>query len=521
MTLVFLCLSWFALALLSLFPMHMFQLESYQFPGYFRVLKSETKRMFLPNACITAVGLLVTFLSAFVLEETFPVPCALFLCALISFALSKKRKAKKPFVFTQRAQRLFALIALTQLVFVVLCAFLFTDLVRAILLSILPLFVPFFTALGAYFAQPIEKRINLGFYKDAQRILSQRTDLIKIGITGSYGKTSTKFILKTLLDEKYCVLATPSSFNTPMGITRVVREQLKPEHQVFLAEMGARHRGDIRELTDLVHPTVGLITSVGKQHLETMHSIENVAATKFELIEALPREGAAFFAADGAYCEGLFELGSACQKTLAGLNGKGSVYADEISVGPRGSSFTLHTPMGCVKCETTLLGLHNIQNITLAAACALHLGLTLSQVQSGISKLVGVEHRMQLIQGANGNTVIDDAFNANPAGAKAAVEILSGFPGRRIIVTPGMVELGQEEEALNRAFGTQIARGVDVALLIGENRTKPIVQGLMEAGFPKEKTVVLATLDEATLWLQKNGRMGDVVLFENDLPDNY
>lgn len=118
--------------------------------------------------------------------------------------------------------------------------------------------------------QPVEKGINNHYLNDAKAKLAARDDLIKIGITGSFGKTSTKFVLAAILSEKFDVLATPSSFNTPMGLTRVIREQLEPHHQVFIAEMGARHVGDIKELVDLVHPKYGMITSVGPQHLETL-----------------------------------------------------------------------------------------------------------------------------------------------------------------------------------------------------------------------------------------------------------
>ena len=132
-----------------------------------------------------------------------------------------------------------------------------------------------------------------------------------------------------------------------------------------------------------------------------------------------------------------------------------------------------------------------------------------------------MEHRLQLIRGAGGVTVIDDAFNANPAGAKAAMEVLAGFPGRRICVTPGMVELGEEEKELNRIFGRQMAAACSIAILIGKKRSEPLHEGLREGGFAEENIHVVASLDEATALLARTTQPGDVVLFENDLPDNY
>ena len=503
--------------------LHMLQLESYQLDGLARWVKANQNRAYAKGFIVAIVSLLsMTVLTFFAGVWTYFLACAvMFAGGLVSFILYKRVPAKKKLVFTKRVKRLLAIhTALYMVIFMVIDVL--GDYV--VQLRTLPLLAPavwvWAIALSAKLAQPVENHINRGFFKDAQRILNSREDLIKIGITGSYGKTSTKFILGTLLKEKYNTLMTPSSFNTPMGVTRIVREQLKPEHEVFIAEMGARHKGDIAELVDLVHPTIGVLTSVGPQHLETFGSIEVVAETKYELIAGLPEKGAAFFAADGAICEELYEK-TKLDKTLAGLDEKAGVYAKDISVSNEGSSFTLVCKDGEVRCTTPLLGRHNIQNAVLCASVALHLGLSLEQVASGMSKLEPVEHRLQLIHGAGGVTVIDDAFNANPAGAKAAMEVLSAFPGRRICVTPGMVELGEEEVMRNREFGKQMAAACDIAVLIGIKRTAPIYEGLLEAGFEADNVLRVNTLAEATDFINKVSRAGDVILFENDLPDNY
>ena len=502
---------------------HMLQLESYQLDGLRRWIAANQNRAYLKGFIVAIVSLLsMTALTFFAGVWTyFIASCILFAGGLVSFLLYKRVPAKKKLVLTKRVQRLLAIhVAFYAILFAVVDAVGdYVVQVRA-LPFLLPAVWVWTVALSAKIAQPIENHINKGFFKDAQRILLSREGLIKIGITGSYGKTSTKFILGTLLAEKYSVLVTPSSFNTPMGITRVVREQLKDEHEVFVAEMGARHKGDIKELVELVHPTLGVLTSVGPQHLETFGNIETVADTKYELIDGLPADGAAFFAADGDWCEKLYAR-CGINKTLAGLTDACPVHAKDIAVSNEGSSFTLVTPQGEVRCTTPLLGRHNIQNAVLCAAVALHLGLTPEQIQSGMGKLTPVEHRLQLIPGANGVTVIDDAFNANPAGAKAAMEVLSGFPGRRICVTPGMVELGAEEEARNREFGRQMARACDIAVLVGIKRTEPIYQGLLDEGFKADDVLRVGTLAEASDFIAKVSRPGDVILFENDLPDNY
>ena len=515
-----------ASVLVARYYLHMFQLESYQLDGYIRWLKKHSEKH-LGWTLNIGVGAGIAYYAIGLLFNLFMGDISWGVSGVLTmlgfgagaFMLDKslhEQKEKKPLVYTARMKRLYAALALIA----VLAGFL----LQAIGLPGVFLFVgvPYLALAAGFAVQPVEKAISNYYLNDAKSKLDARKDLIKIGITGSYGKTSTKFILATILSEKYDVLATPSSFNTPMGLTRVIRERLEDHHEVFIAEMGARHVGDIRELVDLVHPKYGMITSVGAQHLETFGNVETVANTKFELIEGLPADGVGFFAADGGEVDKLYERAKV-KKYRAGLKGVLlDMRADDIEVGPQGSSFTLKSGLDeSVRCTTRLLGRHNIQNIVLACSLAKHLGLTMEQISRGVSKIEPVEHRLQLIPGANGVTVIDDAFNSNPVGAKAALDVLSGFPGRHVVVTPGMVEQGEKEAEINRQFGAQMAYACDVAILIGKKHTAPIVEGLLNGGMAQERIYVVNSLDEASVILGQIGRPGDTVLFENDLPDNY
>ena len=172
-------------------------------------------------------------------------------------------------------------------------------------------------------------------------------------------------------------------------------------------------------------------------------------------------------------------------------------------------------------CETKLLGRHNIQNIVLSCAVAKRMGMTMEEIARGVSRAQPVEHRLQLIEGANGMTVIDDAFNANPSGAAAAFEVLSSFTGRHLVVTPGLVEQGEREEELNFKFGQQMGAVTDIAILVGPKRTRPIAKGLLSVGFDVNRLHTVASLEEAKTVIAAHARQGDVILFENDLPDNY
>lgn len=516
---------------------HVLQLESYQLPGYRRAVWRNPLRVWWPGAACSLVNLAVVSFAARVVNRMYVeqgeamslraemqwILGAALICLAVAGAahwIQRKLPAKKPLVFTPRTKRLYGMILLVSAVLSVAWVYGLRWVAAAVLL--LPALSPFLVALGAVCVSPVEKAINRGYFKDAQKRLAERPELIKVGITGSYGKTSTKFMLATILGEKYKTLATPSSFNVPMSVTRIIREQLQPEHEVFIAEMGARHVGDIKEMCELVGPKYGILTSVGPQHLETFFTQENITNTKYELIEALPEDGAAVFPADGDICEALYAK-TEKPKHLAGdrAEGKGMT-AEEVQVGPWGSRFTLVSAEGeRAACQTRLLGAHNIQNLLLACTMAGVLGLTLEEIAKGVEKIEPVEHRLQLVPTGNGVTVIDDAYNSNPAGAAAALAVLKEFPGRRILVTPGMVELGAEEDAFNREFGKGMVGAVDQAVLIGPRHTEPIAEGLKEAGFDMACVHRVSSLEESKAVLATLLQAGDTVLFENDLPDNY
>ena len=520
--------------------LHYFQLESYQFPGYFRTLRRNLTKALLPGICMTFLLAVLFLLSALfsspqeygtALQTKDCILLAVTILLLVSGGwflgrtLSEKQ-AKKAFVLTPRVKRLYAVsfIVMTVILYLIVClinALIDGSTAWIILFFLFPLFLPLWIALCGLLAWPIEKAISEMYFRDAQRILRERKDLIRIGITGSWGKTSVKFILGTILEEKYHTLVTPASFNTPMGVTKVIRSKLEPGHRVFVAEMGARHVGDIREMCRLVHPQIGLLTSVGPQHLDTFKTVERVAKTKYELIDALPEDGEAFFADDGDICRALYEK-TKIRKHLTGLDPEmDEIRAEDIRYSPEGSTFLLCHGGEKTECTTRLLGELNIRNILLCASAAISLGLNMKQITRGISKIKPVEHRLQLIRHPGGLNVIDDAFNSNIRGAKQAFQVLKQFPRKRVIVTPGMVELGGQETEMNREFGAAMADCCDIAVLVGKKRSEAISAGLSEKGFPEEKIRVVGSLEEATKLIRDITGAGDTVLFENDLPDNY
>jgi UDP-N-acetylmuramoyl-tripeptide--D-alanyl-D-alanine ligase len=258
--------------------------------------------------------------------------------------------------------------------------------------------------------------------------------------------------------------------------------------------------------------------------METFKNIENIMKTKYELIEELPTDGVAVFNYDNEHIKKLADK-TFKEKMLYGLEDieKLDMWADDIEVSELGSTFTLRDKEGnSIECTTKLLGKHNIYNILAGACVAKTLGLTFDEIKNGIARIEPIEHRLNIINPGTGIIIIDDAFNSNPIGSKAALDVLSQFKeGKKIIVTPGMIELGEMEESANKEFGVNIGKVCDYAILIGEKRTRPIYEGLMETNYNKENIFIVKNLDEASVQIGKIANPKDVVLFENDLPDNY
>ena len=511
--------------------LHYFQLESYQFPGYFRTVRRNLLKSILPGICMMIL-LTVSFQIISLNMTDNGKQCYLYVAEAViliagGYFIGKsfsEKQAKKAFVITPRVKRLYAtsfIVLSLLLILLMLWARSRETRIASALILIFPALLPVLLALCGLLAWPLEKIISELYFRDAQRILKERDDLLRIGITGSWGKTSVKFILGTILGEKYQTLVTPASYNTPMGVTKVIRSRLEPGHRIFISEMGARHVGDIKEMCRLVHPQIGILTSVGPQHLDTFKTLERITKTKYELIDALPSDGKAFFADDDGICRKLYDK-TEKQKCISGLDSsRDDVWAEEITYSPEGSSFLLCTAERKIPCSTQLLGELNIRNILLCASVALSLGLTMEQISRGIRKINPIEHRLQLIRHPGGLNVIDDAFNSNIRGARQAFDVLKQFPKQRIVVTPGMVELGEHETEMNREFGQAMADCCDVAILVGKKRSEAIRNGLQEKGFPEQAVRIVSNLTEATAILKEISGAGDTVLFENDLPDNY
>ena len=367
---------------------------------------------------------------------------------------------------------------------------------------------------------PIEYAIKKHYENDAKRILESNESLLKIGITGSYGKTSTKNILNDIISDNRFTLITPASYNTPMGITRTIREMLKPIHEVFICEMGADKVGDISYLMNFVKPKYGIVTSIGPQHLNTFHNIDNIINEKMQEIEMLPPDGTGFVNLDNEYIASYHYL-SRHKVVSVGIDNKNAdLVAENISYRKDGSSFSVNIDGTDHEFTTTLLGKHNISNILIGIAVALEMNIPIEDIKRNVKHISQIEHRLE-VKKINGYTFIDDAFNSNPVGSKMAVDVLSLMSGKRIIVTPGMIDLGDKEDEINEEFGSYMADKVDKVILVGEKQTKAILKGLKDKGFNEEDIHICKNVREAFDYVYANFSRDDTILLENDLPDAF
>ena len=514
------------------YNLHMFQLNGYKNGEHIHWLKKNVSRQYL-LILIGISGILsmcLPHIVALLLQTAAALICMKYYLYL------KKTNTKKKLVYTARVKRLILTDSILVLLLLVLTG-VFLGVSRiAGAFAILTTLQIIALVIVNWINRPVEGMINQHYINDAKKKLRSVPDLTVIGVTGSYGKTSVKYYLDTLLKEHFEVLITPESYNTPMGVVKTIRSSLKPSHQIFICEMGARHVGDIKEICDIVHPEHGIITSVGPQHLETFFNMDNIVNTKFELADALPVVGLLFLNGDneyirnhsGKYKNKIFyttgEWAKARELESQIEEGEVSQYyqTGDVKLSRTGTEFTVTAPDGEKETfQMRLLGEHNVINVAGAVAVANTLGIPLKQLKVPVRRIQPVAHRMQLLERGN-YTIIDDAFNSNPVGSRAAVETLKQFEGVRILITPGMVELGEKEEEYNYKFGTYAADCCDYILLVGEKHTAPIHKGVLESGFSQERCRVFEKLEDALSFAYSIKAEGHkFILLENDLPDNY
>jgi UDP-N-acetylmuramoyl-tripeptide--D-alanyl-D-alanine ligase len=399
---------------------------------------------------------------------------------------------------------------------------------------------PFILMLANAILNPYELKLQEQYANQAREILRKVHPLV-IGITGSYGKTSTKVILTDVLNSVSPTFTTPRSINSYMGVTREIRERMKPQHKYAVIEMGAYYTGSIRRMCSLTPPTAAIVTAIGEMHLERFGSQENVFKAKSELAEALPKDGILVINGDYEYCRKMAENHKDKRVYIYGLDqAAGPVDALMFDIVPddKGTTFSIRWQGKDYSGATSLLGRPMLSNALATFTMACVLGLNPELVLAVIKNVKTESNRLEPQRAAiasmqairNGKPPregsilrLNDAYNSNPQGFKGALEVLSSVAGsRKILVTPGMIELGDRQFEENKNCAKNAASFCDLVIVVGSTNEQALREGLAEGGFDGEKLKQVDTMREALNYLAEDYCVdGDVVLIENDLPDLY
>ena len=549
-------------AIIMIFTMlkqiHIIQLNSYNLDQQILWYK-KNKNQFIVNIILLVIIILISlslfglvknnnlnesilakfFLFLFYIFYPYFVPLIL----IVLFIENLPKKQKKKLVFTKRILRLIVISILIFALFYIPIIFInfkiinnskvpYDQIFRSLIILTGVALSPLLVFIAYIISLPIENSIRKKFMDEAHSIIKANDNLYVIGITGSFGKTSVKHYLHRILQEKYSVCMTPESFNTAMGATLTVKNDLKTINDIFICEMGARRPKDIKEICDIVEPSGAIITDVGNMHLDTFKNIENVKNTKFELADAtINSKNNKYFDKPIILLNGDNELirEKAREYTIDklrvyyyGLNANNDFYAKILSVNSKGTKFKYCSKIfGDDEYDTKLLGQYNIINLVAAISYALLLKVDVCNIKSAVRSIESVPHRLEIMPYGNDSLLIDDAYNSNPKGARAASDVIASFDGYiKVIITPGMVELNDKQEIENMSFAEYAGKKVDYAIVVGNTNKESLTSGFMKS-MDKDKILSFLSFNEAFNYVINNINGKKVILIENDLSDNY
>lgn len=538
MLIVVLALVWAVVALWRIrLLVRFFQLEEYMSARFLRWAQAH-RDQWLPLSMIAAGGgvfLVVILTLAGIDSELLLVLLGVAAAAAAAYQ-EPAAEVKKRFVATKRAQRLLGAAALLVLVFNLLAVFIVSGLSNADSVAVLNIFgwlsvvaAPLWLPAANAVMYPVEASMRQGFVRKAAKRMQAAGPTV-IGITGSYGKTSTKHYLTHILEGRYRVLMTPKSYNTLMGVCLTINNQLDPTagYQYFVVEMGAYVPGEIASICKLTKPAMSIVVAVGPQHLERFGSLDNIQKAKYEIIAGLEPDGIGIFNFDDPRVREMETKGH--PNTRFGIS-----YADPLDDNARlvatkiehsldGLQFDVHDRQTgeTRQFRTSLVGLHNVTNILLASVAALETGMKLNEIALRVSSLEPAEHRLRRNRLPNGVMMLDDAYNTNPVGARNALQVLGlNTSGRRVLVTPGMVELADIQDEENRKLGAYATQYATDIVLVGRSQAHALKEGVLSTDFDPSRLIIAETVQEAIEWYQRELTSGDAILFLNDLADNY
>lgn len=443
-----------------------------------------------------------------------------------TFGFPRRTAPRKKSVWTAKAIILFIVALLFQLFIAVSIASVFASstvqiLVGVILFTVFCFYFFIFLILATILLWPIDYILKRIIIFAAQRKIGKFSNLKIIGITGSYGKTTMKEILSQVLGQDGKILKTPENINTPLGIGRFILKELRSETEVFIVEMGAYKRGDIKELCDLVHPDIAILTGINESHLERFRSLENTIRAKFEIVENAKPAALVVLNADDKLVMENYKNYTSNKKALFYSSTKSSFFEDgsgiEFEIKLRGSGGELPLYF-----RIPLLGEYIVGMVMGCILIAEELGLSQDKIKQGILQIKPIPHRLEPIFNPNDILVIDDSYNGNPDGVDEAIRVLGKFKNRRkIYVTPGLVEMGRKTQEIHWEIGKKLSQVADFVILIKNSASPFIADGLLQSGYSQDKIIWFDSAVAAYNSMAQILKPRDVVLFQNDWPDNY
>jgi len=521
-----------------------YQIEEYMSRRYLKWVLNNPRHLRPPRPIgAWLIGLAVAFLMAEAPDSPLPLVIVC-IAALIGIIPQQEREQKKKLVRTQRVTRILLAAAAASALALAVSYFGASSivprdisLIRILTASsigmVVYLLAPIWLISGSLFMQPLEIYLRQRYLNQARRVLAAINPKI-IGITGSYGKTTTKNFLRDIMSLRFRTYATPKSYNTLMGISLAINRDLADDYrsEYFISEMGAYVPGEIDRICQLTPPDIAIVTEIGPQHLERFKTLENTSAAKYEIIKNLKPEGVGVFNWDNVYIQKMVAQGYphtrltiSRELNLTQARRQNVTWiASDIHESLAGLRFTVtHVESGReAVLRTSLLGEHNVTNLLLCIAVAWHEGIPLSDIARRIHTLKPAESRLVRQTSAAGITILNDAYSANPKGAASALKVLGMHTdGKRLVITPGMIELGIMQDAENRKLGKLAAQFATDIVLIGSEQTQPILEAIQETHFDMARVRVFETLAESVHWYQQHLMADDAVLFLNDLPDTY
>jgi UDP-N-acetylmuramoyl-tripeptide--D-alanyl-D-alanine ligase len=505
-----------------LFWFYLWQLKEYhtgRFLDHFRTEKG--KKLFLNKILLFKIICIPIFFvyPLFVFFVLFIIYLTEAAKGLLDFL---RKRIKKP-VLTKKTAFLILISLLIEILFIFILLG-YTPNITSFLfwLLVFDILTPVIASIIILFFQPLTVLFRNQIIKKAKEKRAKFKDLIVVGVTGSYGKTSTKEFLATILSEKYKVLKTKEHQNSEVGISQCILNDLKPEHEIFIVEMGAYNRGGIKLLCDIAQPQHGILTGINEQHMATFGSLDNIIKTKYELIESLPRLGFAVFNGDNKYCRELHRKAPVskriCYTTFSALAHEvvgGDFWTSKIKADKESIYFKVFSRWGEIgEFKVNVVGEHCAQNVLMAAIVAKEVfGMTLDEIAKAAQKIKPEQGGVKLIKNKDGLNIVNSTYSANSDGVISHLEYLKVWPGKKVIIMPCLIELGWVSEEIHKIIGKKIAEVCNLAIITTKDRLKEI------RGATGEKAVFLESPKKIFEKIKEFCSPGDVILLEGRVPN--